>query len=482
MTSHFQTYNHPDSTNTALIDSALPTLSFAEFKAWKLRGCEISWINSDLVNELGISMAQAEKEILVNYAYVSEDYTESKRLKLSDSKTFLADRYGSRYEACNGGSARCGSNGNYQIKGIGRNPLVAGNIDYNHSHGKMCLSEAINEAVWGEVCHQHLPLGAIRTLAIIKTNVMVKSSYGKGDLILQPCALAIRQVSVRPAHFERAVFFWPQPEFKALRDNDYLRVQHTISYIDRAFNVTAEDKARFGSHTLKCALLCFAERIARQIGVSRIKGIPHGSLTSSNISLDGRFLDFGTISAVPDFANYVLAGGQGGVWDDHLLIAQWIRHLSFFLNKYSTEKLTDVMLNEVVTFFLNELDISENIETAKQLGFKGNLNKLAHLGGQFKAQLRKNNEEPRNFHGFNGVSLKTQIQNASIKLGIAVPKVNFDLRNPKFSQYTILTDELVKRSGGSRKAITALIASYTQDAKHSGKIASQSNKKVTDYA
>lgn len=453
-------YKKPTSINTNIVAKELPELSFVEFEAWKLRNAELAWINEDILNEHEININVAEEEIINNFAYVSEGYTKPGNIKRNDRKTFLADRYGSRYEVCNGGSARCGMNGNFQIKGIGKNPLVANNIDYNHSHGKMCLAEAINEAIWGEVCHQHLPYGAIRTIAIIKTGTSLESNYGLGNLKKQPCALAIRQSAVRPAHFERATFFWPSPDYHFLRDNDYLRVKEAVLYIERAFGVTYKDKQRFGTHSLFCALMCFVERLAKQIAVSRIKGIPHGSLTSSNIALDGRFLDFGTITAVPDFSNYVLAGGQGGIWDDHIMIADWIQHLTFYLNKYSECKLTSELENQIIDYFLNQLDSSENIELSKQLGLEGDREELNATGCKFKEVLLGPNSERKILTEFNREKFLAEIEHASIKLGIEVPHVNFELRQVKYSKHTIATDEMVSRSGGSREAITKLITSY----------------------
>ncbi len=64
----------------------------------------------------------------------------------------------------------------FQVKGIGITPLLAQNMSKSHSHGKLFLDEAISEAIWGEICHRHLPYGSIRTLAIIKTNVQEEFS------------------------------------------------------------------------------------------------------------------------------------------------------------------------------------------------------------------------------------------------------------------------------------------------------------------
>ncbi len=136
---------------------------------------------------------------------MSPNYLNSNRLIINECKTFEADRYGSRHEVCNGGSARCGFDGVFQVKGIGITPLLAQNMSKSHSHGKLFLDEAISEAIWGEICHRHLPYGSIRTLAIIKTNVQEEFSY-LGNSPKKPCALAIREFSIRPAHFERATF------------------------------------------------------------------------------------------------------------------------------------------------------------------------------------------------------------------------------------------------------------------------------------
>ena len=62
-------------------------------------------------------------------------------------------------------------------------------------------------------CHKHLPYGAIRTLAIIKTNTKYKFGY-LDNAPYKHCALAIREVSVRPAHFELMYFFLARGELQ----------------------------------------------------------------------------------------------------------------------------------------------------------------------------------------------------------------------------------------------------------------------------
>ncbi len=462
MTSPFATFAHPGPADTGLIGQQLPVRSFVGFDVYKIKHAQLVWLNEDLLGTLEVTQEQAEQDILKHYAYVTPDYGEYANLNLGDRKVFLADRYGSRYQACNGGSARCGINGSFQIKGIGANPLVSANIDHNHAHGKLCLAEAVNEAIWGEICHRHLPYGAVRTLAIIKTGETIDTDYGLGHRHPQRAALAIRQLAIRPAHFERATFFWPQPAYMALRDDDYLRVQESIACLGAAFEVTEEDRQRIGGSLPYSALITFVEKIARQIGMSRVIGIPHGSLTSSNIAIDGRFLDFGTISAVPDFANYILAAGQGAIWDDHYLISEWIRHLCFFINKYSTEKIGKESQEEIIANFTHKIAETEDLQTACCLGVAGSVEEKKRVGASIKQLLRKSALTPRAFSGFRNSDFSLRLQQVALQLGLQKLSADFPLRQEKYSQYTIAskTAACVTENDGSREALTALIGQY----------------------
>lgn len=432
-----------------IMDYKLPALSYIPFKAIKLASPELVWINQELLEMSGLT----EEDVIHNFSYVTPDYISTSGLDESDWVFFLADRYGSRYEACNGGSARCGIRNGWQVKGIGRNPLVSRNIDRDHAHGMLCLTKAISEALWGEICHRELPYGAVRTLAIIKTGVWMDADYGLPENNRQPCALAIREVAVRPAHFERATFFWPGNSHMQLRNDDAARVQQAIERLNQFLPS--------GERGLVAGLICFVERMACQMAVSRVKGIPHGSLTSSNISIDGRYLDFGTVSSVPDFSNYILAAGQGGVWDDHLLIAEWLRHIGVFINKYHPEKLERKQLNLIIDHFFEHLDCEENKTIAKQVGLQGNQSSLIIYGGEIKRALRLEGMSPRVLRGFSNNFIK-QLTSILSPLGISASSLMFPLRHEKFSLYTLtrtINDEIINNMGG-RESVSALIDGY----------------------
>lgn len=444
---------------TKFLRKSLPGISFSSFDTFRLKGVELVWFNNDLLKKYNLDGSKEEIEtfLLNEYSYVLPNYADSNRLIFNECKTFWADRYGSRHEVCNGGSARCGFDGAFQVKGIGVTPLVAQNMSKSHSHGKLFLDEAISEAIWGEICHQHLPFGSIRTLAIIKTNVQEGFSYSD-NCPKKPCALAIREFSIRPAHFERATFFWPFPEYISLRNDDTARVKECINYLPRSFGLS--DSILSSKKELFDCLKNFVLRIAKQIAYSRVKGIPHGSLTSSNIGIDGRFLDFGTITAVPDFGNYVIANGVGAVWDDHLLITQWLKNLFVNIEKYSclNDNLSQNDINTLIENFINELNYQENYAILEELDVKNKSKDNLILAGDIKIDLISRNRI--NIGDFCVEDFKSKIVNLAKEKRLKIGNVKFELRDLKYSSFTILNDEYVNKKKHSNESINRLIANY----------------------
>ncbi|MGX9522699.1 protein adenylyltransferase SelO family protein [Vibrio mediterranei] len=421
--------------NTPCIDKYLPQESFVLFDAYKLKDSEVVWINKELIRDYGIELDEEiiKKELIENFSYVSKGYAKKTRVITNDKKQFMADQYGSRHEVCNGGSARCGLNGYFQIKGIGRNPLVAANMSESHSHGKLFIDEAISEAIWGEICHKHLPYGSIRTLAIIKTNIKHKFGY-LDDEPNKHCALAIREISVRPAHFERCTFFWPEESYSYLRDNDANRVRKAIPYLSSLL-LGDNKNASIGD-----AINIMVDRLACQIAASRVKGIPHGSLTSSNISVDGRFLDFGTITAVPDFGNYVLANGVGAVWDDHELVESWLINFIDTLNHYSKDGLSLSQIRDYSSEFSKLFDEYENKFLLYELGIGEHSISNLDKAGLLKERLKS--EERRFITRFNDEDFRKNVLFEAKALGIDVKSVGFSLRKAKYSSFTMLQGHL----------------------------------------
>lgn len=449
-----------DKTPEQILDNTyLPYLAFEKFKTYKLRNAEVAWVNEKLIKSYGVegSLDELKQHMLNEYAFVSSGYTTDRKLNAKRKKYFFADRYGSRHEVCHGGSGRCGFDGKFQVKGIGITPLLAQNMSQSHKHGKMFIDEAILEAIWGEVCHKHLPLGGVRTLAIIKTNVEEPFVY-LGGSPSTPCALAVREFAVRPAHFERCTFFWPSRKYLHLRDNDADRVTECTNYFVNA--VALKQSELEGNSVLYVALKKLVSVIALQMACSRIKGIPHGSLTSSNISIDGRFLDFGTITAVPDFGHYRLAQGVGAVWDDHQLVKEWLRNLASTLSHYSSygEKLSTKDIDNLLEYFYIELDRQENISLLNELRVNRIDNKTLVVAGKIKNKLLRKPRE--SIHEFKNIDFITEVVHLAKFEGLEIGNVNFLLRNRKYSSFDILSKERGLKGDYSNDSISSLINSY----------------------
>ncbi|MCR9306461.1 protein adenylyltransferase SelO family protein [Vibrio diabolicus] len=453
----FKTHRKIEVDNCISLGDTLPQSSFIEFPTYKLKSTELLWVNKSLVESYSLNSddPNVSECILANYSYVAKGYCDKKYIFTSDSKPFVADRYGSRHEVCNGGSARCGLNGQFQIKGIGVNPLLADNMKETHTNGKLFTDEAILEAIWGEICHQYLPFGAVRTLAIIKTNISSEFMYSDKKE-MKPCALAIREFAVRPAHFERATFFWPKREFMTLRNNDADRVRESVKLLHKSI----EKNSVYSQYSAYELLSIMVSRVAEQVAYSRVLGIPHGALTSSNISIDGRFLDFGTMTAVPDFGNYVLSEGVGAVWDDEHLIIHWLDNLAQTVSKYSSnnEKIEKRSIGTLIEKFLYELDRNENIALLRELNVTSINENNIKLARQLKLILK--GERRIGLGDFDADTFKHRVTQLARQYGLEVPKVNFFLRDFKYSTFSIKNDRRISDQNFTKQSVSSLINSY----------------------
>lgn len=443
-----KTHQVVDVYNTPFIGNQLPCDSFIGFETTKLQGTEVVWLNRALLEKYGVNASEQDimSEIIDSHSYVVEGYTDKSRMNTDDKKPFFADRYGSAHQASNGGSARCGLNGHFQIKGIGNTPLLGDGKLRHQSHGKLFIEEAISEAIWGEICNEYLPYGAIRTLAIIKTN----TKQGFANVSSAPqrdCALAVREIAVRPAHFERCPFFWPEEKYRFLHANDADRVSRAIPFFE------------LSSGTIIDSFKTMIDRFACQIAASRIKGIPHGSLTSSSVSIDGRFTEFATITSVPDFGNYVLANGVGAVWDDHKHIETWLANFITLINRCSNNKLDTNQIEHLSLCFSTLLYEYENLFLLDELGIKErseiNLRKVSDLKEILKSKERKVMTR------FSDYEFRQSVLSEARKLKLDVNKAEFPLRDAKYHSIGSLQSSLKKDY--DYKSVDQLIRFYLEE-------------------
>lgn len=340
----------------------LPPASFVDFQAHRLRRPLLQWENRALPPEQELT-AFAYAVPLAGDGHGFHD----------DSKTFAADRYGGWAISANGGGARCGTIGAVQVKGIGRNPLGGSGTAFWHSYGGATLAETIRDAIWGEVCHIALPYGAVRAHGIIATNTDLPVHYPRpGGPSHTPRALLVRQAPVRPAHFMRAVYFRRADELRHGLVRDALRTREAIGVMAAAFTHAYGWTARGmdDAEAINQGLLEMYRRLARQSALAFSRKIMHGALSPSNVCLDGRWVDFGTISALSDYGRVVLARNLPDQWRQHRPLHGMAGELRFYLEKYAPPQLAARLIgaDQLSAWFRQHYDAYQQTEMLKLTG------------------------------------------------------------------------------------------------------------------
>ena len=264
---------------------------------------------------------------------------------------------------------------NIKSKALVPTLLKGQGVDYWHSHGSFTLAEAFYEMLWGEILHQVLPYGAVRSVATILTGGQCwTKGTGKEEKKLTPRALMIREAALRIAHFERTYKF--RPENKSLNIvHDTDRTRASINYLPNALpkpkNIP-EDQWTSCSSTqkLKFGLLELCSRVAAQNALARARRFMHGASTASNTCLDGRWIDYGTTSLLSCYADCATGAGQRSFWDEHLNFYQIIDNLCFYIYKYfEIEKKEDLPApTEIKQYYYSQFE--KNL-TQEFLGLTG---------------------------------------------------------------------------------------------------------------
>lgn len=223
-------------------------------------------------------------------------------------KTFFAERYGGSRIGHNGGGARCGFDGRYQVKGIGANPLVGEGTDRHHRNGALATDHAVYEAIWSRVLGQLLPFGAVRAQAVLLTDRYVELDFERHQRRARS-ALLVRDPSVRPAHFERAPYFRPHPDHAPGLAHDADRVRQAVQSLPHALG--ARDDSAQACIDAFAELAC---RLAHQMAFCRTRWLIV-TTSPSNVTTDGRLLDFNGL--------YLLSPGDHRVdFDYHVKLRQ----------------------------------------------------------------------------------------------------------------------------------------------------------------
>jgi hypothetical protein len=276
----------------------------------------------------------SDAEVIDRFAYAAPAAGADGSAFLPDTKTFFAERYGGTGIGTHGGGVRCGNDGRYQVKGIGRNLLCGEEAEFNHSHGGESLLAALLEAMWGEILHRALPFGAVRAYAVIRTGLSIPADGPNDVLAASQGALLVRQAALRPAHFMRALYFRPSAAVRTRIEPDALRVRKAIGDLPELLphrtlhGISEHDPSRCA--LLEEGLTEMVRRFAEQFAAAKAKCIAHRLLNASNICLDGRWIDLSGVVALPRHANFA---GQG-LWDEPRTSLAWLGDFCFYIGKY----------------------------------------------------------------------------------------------------------------------------------------------------
>jgi hypothetical protein len=288
------------------------------FDTWPLRNARLLWLNHRWLLEQDINIYQRDiadtfvKRVMETFAVTSESSDDC-----LPRGSMAADRYGGTGGSIHGGSGRCGNIGQFNAKGIGQTPLVSPFADMYHVNGKMSLAEALRETVNSEVANFELPYGSIPVVAIIDTG----ETFTIGnDPMVHRGAIVVRPNFVRPAHYERSIFFGDSGHSGSQQFVDALRVKDAVQASTAAPDVFPSLSEMF-------------LRFSRQIGAARAHRLRQGQFLSSNLSIDGALADFGSFRSVPNWrATVGLAGERFG--SEMVQLRKVLLSLAFYFVKY----------------------------------------------------------------------------------------------------------------------------------------------------
>lgn len=294
---------------------------FLEFECERIDGCDVIFLNPSLAG------AKSAEAVRAAYSYLIKPDRQG-RLDSASIKIFKAERYGGDGILNNGGGARCGFDGTWQLKGLGPNPLVGHDVDTGHGDGNLSLNTALYETIWAEIIQIVLPYGATRTVAILDTGQEYETRQG-----MQKRGLLVREPVVRPAHFIRSIYF-RQKRLDVLGE-DARRVKEAIhklvDFLPGSASVAPSEEVPQRLHK---GLVELAGRYARQFSAARAKHIIHYNVSASNVSIEGGWLDLSGVCLFTDFINgdRLSINQFNGEYQRAL---QSIHSLCYYLGKYA---------------------------------------------------------------------------------------------------------------------------------------------------
>lgn len=321
--------------------------AFVPFHTYRLQNAPVIWISRTNCEQHPLlrSLSNPADWMKQELAYVvpNPDYFPESIIELHSKRLSWTDRYGGSGLLTNGGGARSAIANAFQVKGVGRTPLVGQALDEWHSYGGLNLVDAILEAINSEVFGSILPHGVVPCYAVLyigdDTAHMPSGHHNRG-----PGALLVRGVCARPAHFLRAGQFQEREDVRGKFLNDVVRTRR----------VNRELHALLNGHEGVVALLGeFLTTSADQFAFARLFRIYHGAISASNISLDGRWLDLTNTGFVAAGHNFATSPDVAPVYAEASRVEAIARE---FLYTYSKYHHTDFDPGPLLAFYRARFD------------------------------------------------------------------------------------------------------------------------------
>lgn len=274
-------------------------LPCVRFDASRIKTAKALWIAPCDYGE-----APDHARFIADYAYAVPDSPSFGDVEFDKTDTISldAERYGGSGTGTHGGGARVGNLGDAQLKGIGQNPLAcASDGTLNgafHSYGGFSLADCICETINSVVLENVLPFGTVRPRGIILISPIAAFHPKRADAQRAPAVILVRDRATRPAHFFRNPNFVVPGRIILDTGNDVTRLRNA--------NLALRQHCS-GDEGVMRFLADFLRRCARQFGWARMLGVNHGSISPSNITCDGRWIDLMGSSFLPGNLDYAPA-------------------------------------------------------------------------------------------------------------------------------------------------------------------------------
>jgi hypothetical protein len=238
---------------------------------------DILWINWSWFQSRGLPTNTSKCRRLIECWMRDRFGLHVARIAQDSVKSGQADRYGAPNGTLHGGSGRCVFIGRYNLKGVGATPLVPPNLG-NHADGLLRLEDGLWEVIASEACRFVLPDRAEPILGLLRYRNRHSQAATKTVLIVRPNVF-------RPAHMERSLLFGTAGTETSDQYVDHLRSLAVRRHF-QANGVSAAD---------------IASKVASTVGILDVFRLSQGRYTSSNVSIEGAVIDFGSFRFMSDW-------------------------------------------------------------------------------------------------------------------------------------------------------------------------------------